>query len=526
MSTRQEQIKNKGFDMMVNRGSEEYVPDFPKETVDYSKIQVGAKTLDSPLADINFYKKVNPKIDKERVLRAINNNNIEDMREISDFFYKANGIYTRLCQYMANLYRYDWVVTPIVLDKKLKSEKVAEGFYKTLMYLDAFKAKKIFGETSLKVVKNGVFYAYKVDNGTRMTFQELPVRYCRSRFSIDGKPTVEFSMKYFDDTFTDTAQRIQILKVFPPEFQKGYILYKEGKLPAAFAGDQQGWYMLDYRNTVRFSSNGSESPMFMAVIPAIMDLQEAKELDRKKMIQQLLKIIIQQMPLDKNGELIFDVDEARMLHNNAVAMLGQAIGVDVLTTFAKVDAVDLSDKSTTSEYDGTSKAERAVFNEAGISQMQFNTSGNLALEKSIANDEASMSNLLYQYEEFMNELLNPFNQSPKRLIYRVNMLTTTIYNYKELAKLYKEQMSIGFSKILSQVALGHSQSSVLATAYFENEVLNLNDLFTPPAMSSNVSGGDGKSKTPAADTTKEAGRPAKPNDQKSDKTLRNQESMS
>jgi len=27
------------------------------------------------------------------------------------------------------------------------------------------------------------------------------------------------------------------------------------------------------------------------------------------------------LPLDKNGDLIFDVDEARDIHNNAVAML-------------------------------------------------------------------------------------------------------------------------------------------------------------------------------------------------------------
>jgi hypothetical protein len=39
-------------------------------------------------------------------------------------------------------------------------------------------------------------------------------------------------------------------------------------------------------------------------------LDAAQELDRKKMAQKLLKIIIQKMPLDKNGDLIFDVSEA------------------------------------------------------------------------------------------------------------------------------------------------------------------------------------------------------------------------
>jgi len=37
---------------------------------------------------------------------------------------------------------------------------------------------------------------------------------------------------------------------------------------------------------------------------------------------------------------------------------------------------------------------------------------------------------------------------------KVNFLTTTIYNYKDMAKLYKEQVQLGYSKMLPQVALG------------------------------------------------------------------------
>ena len=82
-----------------------------------------------------------------------------------------------------------------------------------------------------------------------------------------------------------------------------------------------------------------------------MDLEDAKKLDKDKMAQQLLKIVIQKLPIDKNGDLIFDVDEGQMLHNNAVAMLSEAIGVDVLTTFADVDVADLSDRSNVSSVD-------------------------------------------------------------------------------------------------------------------------------------------------------------------------------
>lgn len=99
--------------------------------------------------------------------------------------------------------------------------------------------------------------------------------------------------------------------------------------------------------------------------------------------------------MDKNGDLIFDVDEARDIHNNAVRMLSKAIGVDVLTTFADIKDIDLSDSSTSdSVTDAIKNSTSTVYNEMGISENLFNTDGNLSLEKSILTDESVMRNLL------------------------------------------------------------------------------------------------------------------------------------
>ena len=176
-----------------------------------------------------------------------------------------------------------------------------------------------------------------------------------------------------------------------------------------FNGDTDGWYLLDPECGFKLHLNENDIPIMLPVIPAIIDLDEAQALDRKKMAQRLLKIIIQKMPIDKNGDLIFDPDETQQLHNNAVRMLSRAIGVDVLTTYADVDVADMADHNTTTTVDDLEKVERTVFNEAGISQMQFNTDGNIALEKSIANDSAMMSNLINQFQDLMNMLLLNFN---------------------------------------------------------------------------------------------------------------------
>ena len=530
MINRKEEIKKKGFTMDLAIDTQDDVYSQTYMPIDFSKIKVGAKTLEDAVLDLGSLHKQNPRLaDKKTILDAIDRNNYELMREISNYFYKTSGIYNRLCRYMAYMYRYDWMITPYINSDNVKEDKVLDTFHKAITFLDNFEVKRYFGEVALKVIRNGCYYGYIISNGDKVQVQELSPNYCRSRFSINGRPAIEFNMKWFDDKFRDANSKMKMLKLFPKEFAKGYILYKEGKLPPQFAGDTSGWYLLSVNNTIKFNINGEDFPMLISVIPAIMDLDAAQELDRKKMAQKLLKIIIQKMPVDKNGDLVFDVDEAQELHNNAVRMLGKAIGIDVLTTFADVDVADMADKNTTTTVDELQKIERTVFNEAGISQMQFNTDGNIALEKSILNDEAAMYNLLIQFEAFLNDLLIPFNKSPKKIQLKAQILTTTIYNYKEMAKLYKEQTQLGYSKMLPQIALGQSQSSILANAYFENDILDLVNVFIPPLMSSTMNGDTiqnltNKNKT-SDDEGSQGGRPEKADDEKSTKTIQNKESQ-
>jgi hypothetical protein len=164
-------------------------------------------------------------------------------------------------------------------------------------------------------------------------------------------------------------------------------------------------------------------------------------------------------------------------------MLKRAVGVDVLTTFADIDVADMSDDNSSTTSDDLQRVERTVYNNLGVSQNLFNTEGNTALEKSILNDEATMRDLVYQFQLLLNRVIKKFNKS--QYSFRINILETTIYNYKDIAKMYKEQVQIGYSKMLPQVALGHSQSSIIATAHFENEVLHLSEIMMPP-MSSNT----------------------------------------
>lgn len=504
---------------------------------EYKKIKVGVKSLEDAVLNLGNLRQCFPRCgytDKKYIYDAIMRNQVEDLRNISNFYYNTNGIYQRVCNYFAFLYRYDWYVVPEIYENSYQETKVLKDFAKVLNYLDNSHIRKVCGDIALSVILDGAYYGYVVPSNEQILLQQLPIKYCRSRYSVKGNPAIEFDMRFFD-SFKDLQYRLKVLKLFPEEFSKGYILYKQRKLQNDSGDGTNSWYLLEPENTVKFNFNNSDVPLFVNAIPSLLDLDAAQDLDRRKQMQKLLKIIIQKLPMDKNGDLIFDVDEARDIHNNTVGMLQRAIGVDVLTTFADIDSVDMSDKNTTTSVDDLEKVERAVFNSFGTSQNLFNTDGNMSLEKSILNDESAVRNLLLQFSIFYDRMVKKISVSnSKKYSFKLYMLETTQYNYKELSKLYKEQTQLGYSKMLPQIALGHSQSFILNTAHFENEVLHLSEIMIPPLMSSTLNGEDilgktgktntNKNKTNIESSEKSAGRPEKADDQKSDKTIANIES--
>ena len=525
---RQDAIHEKGFDMGQTQ---------------FGKIKVGVKTLDDAVLNLGEIRSASKnRFDKATIFKALAENDVAKLREISGYFYKTSGIYARACNYFANLYRYDWYVVPEIYGDNVSTDKVVKDFSKILNFFDNSYIKKTCGDIALTVIKYGAYYGYVVPSTHGLVLQELPIKYCRVRYNIGGRPAVEFSMKFFDQEFPDINYRMKVLKMFPDEFAKGYVAYKQGRLKPDYANDRDSsWYLLDPDSTVKFSFGNGDIPLFINAIPAILDLDAAQDLDRRKQMQKLLKIVVQKLPMDKNGDLIFDVDEARDIHNNAVEMLRRAIGVDVLTTFADIESIDMSDKNTATTSDDLQKVERAVFNSLGISQNLFNTDGNLSLEKSILNDEGTVRNLLLEFAQFFDMLAQSKSANKKKYNFRLYMLETTQYNYKDLSKMYKEQVQMGYSKMLPQIALGHSQSSILNTAYFENEILHLSEIMIPPLMSSTLKmedlkgGGENnksssnnsqKSSEGQKTSEKQAGRPEKSDDQKSEKTIQNKESMS
>jgi hypothetical protein len=211
--TRQQDIHEKGFNM----GS----------SLEFGKMKVGKKTLEDPALDLSTLKQVSKNYgNKKNVLKALVDKDIASLREISNYFYRTNGIYFRICNYFAQMYRYDWYIVDEIYDDKVDAEKVYKEFKKVLNFLDNSYIRKTCMDIALKVIKDGAYYGCIIPSTTGIVFQELPVNYCRSRYSVGHTPVIELNMKFFDEKFSDISYRMRVLKMFPEDVQRGYVLYK------------------------------------------------------------------------------------------------------------------------------------------------------------------------------------------------------------------------------------------------------------------------------------------------------------
>ena len=91
---RQKAIRDKGFNM--------------NGTTDYGKIKVGLKTLEDAILNLGNYKRIKDHrcfFDKATIIKAIADKDYRALRIISDYFYRTNGIYQRIVNYYATMYR-------------------------------------------------------------------------------------------------------------------------------------------------------------------------------------------------------------------------------------------------------------------------------------------------------------------------------------------------------------------------------------------------------------------------------------
>lgn len=444
----------------------------------------------------------------EEIINIVNSGSVSQMAKLSRHFFQTNGLYRRIVLYFSTMLLYESILSPRFDNRGVPEKKVfLPNFQQALRFMDDMSIPKELVRIFTTMLVDGS-YAGLVQMGKKLMFADLPMEYCRSRFrSPNDNQILEFNVQYFS-----SIQRYQdeVISSFPDTIINYYERFKAGK-------ETSPWYICSEDEGVFFtcSLDGnagtvSAPPFFAQIIPAIARLKEYQDADLEIAKEELSKLVISKIPLDKDNELAFEPEEIQATHNGIAEMLRDNPHVDVITTFCDTEVASLGSHSEAVRRD-LDNISKLVYNEAGVTKQVFNNDSAMAIKLSVANDLSLVMSLLRPFQHWVTWLINDKFTKNEIFSYEFALLPISYYNREDIYNLYVKGAQYGYSKFLAGSALGIKQSDLMALVTIENDFLDLGNRMIPLRSSHTTSG-------------KETGAPKKDLEDLSQKSIDNRES--
>lgn len=439
------------------------------------------------------------------IRRIVEEGTAVEKAELSQHFFEVSGLYKRIILHYATFLTYSWILVPHVtnIKKKITDKKLAKAYYDAADFCSSFELERkstLFAKTIL--IKGG-YYGLIHDTGDYVTIQDLPFEYCRSRYkNSQDVDIVEFNMKFFD-TIRDESLRKEILSTYPKVIQKGYYNYKhKGK---------DCWIFLPAEIGIYFSFF-EESPFFLDLIPLLDDLEDYKDIDKKRNLQSLKHIFVQKIGTD-GLKLVFEPDEAEEMHEGVIEMLSDNPDVDVVTTYADVSLLNIgSDDDDKTEI---IEVQNLIYESAGVSKELFSATTDAGLKLSLNNDLAMMMILGQKFAHFYTAILN-YKFKTREVKFRLLILPVSYYNCEDYISKAKDLAAFGYSFLTPTIGTGIDQSNLADLKTLENELLDLDEVLKPLQSSYTQSGKQNAASAQAAKQAENTGTSSDNDDNKED----------
>lgn len=442
-------------------------------------------------SDSKFYRDKRNFYDKEEIIRIVNQGSSIERAELSEFFFATNGLYKRIILHYATFLTYSWILVPYPKDKygrgNIQEKKTAATYYDAADFCTTFQIDRKCALFAKDILVKGAYYGLIHDESDTVVIQDLPFDYCRSRFkNAHDVDIVEFNMTFFD-TIRDEQLRKEILETYPKFIQRSYRKYKYHK------GNK--WIFLPAEMGIYFSYF-EERPFFLDLIPLLDDLDDYKEIDKERNMQSLKRILVQQVLTD-GMKLVFEPEEAEEMHNGALEMMANNPDVDVLTTYNKVQLLDMS--SDDDEKTEINDIQDLIYSSAGLSKELFFSTTEAGLNYSVNNDLAMTMILGQRFAAFFTALLN-YKFENKKVKFKLLILPISYYNSADYTSRAKELAAFGYSFLTPILSTGLDQTNLAALKDLENDLLDLDEVLKPLQSSYTQSGK--KAGEPIGKTTK------------------------
>jgi hypothetical protein len=426
-------------------------------------------------------------VDDIRRLLINHVDNAVKLRDMSDYLYNTNGIYRRLLDTSKSLVSFEHIISPLS-PQKVNLKKYQINYSKVKEYIWDCNFDATLDDMFFKLMKYGRYSAY--DRETYL--QPLPLDYTRIiGIAKDGNPVIQFDFTYFDQ-FLNIRERNLQLQGFDPLFKKYYMDYKRGvDNPNINFANELNWRTLpsEYTYTLKIGSN-LDSKEGMGILYGSIDdvlfYEDIRELDRAVIGSQRRKIIVQQLPVDKNGDSILGEEEIIQAHENLKSMLPPNVGCLTVLGGTKFEDIPLQlsalEKGKMQEVQGDVLMGSGI-GEGALKGGNFST-GVLNIEI-ITN---SLIKILKQIESiWFNRKFKQLTDSNYR--FKLKFLGITPMNKETIIKSFDGLLDKGGNLTASINARGFEVGEYMDILQVENE-LKYKDLFIPLMTSYTTTGED------------------------------------
>lgn len=469
----------------------------------------------------------------EEIEEIIRSGEISAIRELSRYYYRTNGRYRNNIDFLAKLFLYETLVTPVYETGHGSKTQIIKAFYSACEFVEALDVKNTLTHITKEWLKNGIYYGIVQEYGNKVVVQDLPIEYCRTRYKdFNNLNILEFNVQYFISAYNDEELREAAVLNFPEAIQKAWRLYRLNRLA-------DPWVMVPASSGgVVFCFSDDVTPLLLPSTEELAKLKDAVDREEKRDENELYKLLIQRMPIDSDGHLVFELDEVAQIHAGVANMLRELDTVDVLTTFGETTLENLQDSSAASQANNRiEKYSDNAWDAMGVSKLFFNADNSSSLAYVIKRLESVMQEYINAYSTWIKFLINSrFTRTG--LSFDFEILPVTKYNIKDYMGHYLQMAQFGYPRMRVAAALGIKQRTLVSSIDFENEFLNLDEKMVP-LMSSYTQTGDENSgqknnsgeknsstSVQVKDITNKGGRPELADEDKSQKTQANIDSAS
>lgn len=437
----------------------------------------------------------------ERIRDIVERGSLNEKRELSNYFFKTNGYYRQTILAYANLLKYAGLLIPNPSNgKKLSNSNISKRYYGALNLMEVMKLPEFYSKVANSILVNGIYYGMIISKDKNsFSYVDLPYEYCRTRYQdIFGNDLIEFNVEYFD-TILCQKDREETLKLYPSVVSKAYRNKKR----------VDPWVILPAEIGICFILFDG-SPCFLSMLLDILDYEDA--IDDQKAIDkdEINKIIVQKIPHLSEGQFLLEPDEVTELHAGAVGMLKGNKHLSVLTTYADVDAI-VSKTIADNRAALLDRYEQNIYVQGSVSKQLFASTSSSTLEASQRVMLGFMMYIARMIDKFVTFFINSYYANGN-VTFKYLTLTLAYFNEDKYLDNSFKLASSGYSFLIPALAMGISQRDFTSIKDLENNILNLGEEMIP-LQSSYVQNGDG------------AGRPKLDEEDKSEKTIANEESI-